>query len=360
MVWAAVAVLLNPAVNALAATRPSRAVAARVPSGQLAGLRFYLVAPGDTVASVAARFGVSPDALRAANGITGRVLYLGARILLDAPNGSAPVPGMAGAASAPSTSGTYTVKRGDSFARIAKRAGTTVASLLALNGKTVHSLLIPGQTIRISAASPPAGGSPAAAPAAVGTYKVKKGDSFARIAKRSGSTVAKLLAMNLLKRNHVLQPGQLLWVPIAGAPATSAATRGAGSGARSLACPVPGALFNYDWGFPREGGRYHEGLDMFAPANTPIRAPVDGTVSVGTSSVSGHFWNLTGVDGWSYFGAHMVRFAKTGRVKAGDIIGYVGNTGDAAGGPTHLHFQMRPSNGRPVNPYPYMSVACHS
>ncbi len=194
---------------------------------------------------------------------------------------------------------------------------------------------------------------------------MKSGDSFARIAKRTGTPVATILALNHLKVSQVLQPRQrLLVLGPAAAPAPAAArstpAAAAASGVRVISCPVPGSTFTYDWGFPREGGRYHEGLDMFAPAGTPVLAPVDGTVTVGRSGISGSFWNLAGTDGWSYFGAHLSKLAKTGKVRAGDVIGYVGNSGDAAGGPTHLHFQMRPSKGRPTNPFPYMSVSCHS
>jgi murein DD-endopeptidase MepM/ murein hydrolase activator NlpD len=365
MVCVAVAVTLLPAGGALAAsgvTRPTRSVASVVPSGELAGLRYYVVASGDTFASVARRFGVSPDTIRIANGITGPTLFVGARILLDAPNGPTSTPGMPRAAAATNAgTGVYTIRRGDSFARIAKRNHTTVANLLGINGMKASQLLLPGQAIRLTAA-------PALAPASSGSslppspYTVKRGDSFARIAKRTGTTVAKILALNHLKVTHVLQPGQRLWVLGAAAPAArpAAPSSPTASSVRVVSCPVPGSTFSYDWGFPREGGRYHEGLDMFAPAGTPVLAPVDGRVTVGRSGISGSFWNLAGADGWSYFGAHLSKLAKTGKVRAGDVIGYVGNTGDAAGGPTHLHFQMRPSKGRPTDPFPYMSVSCHS
>jgi murein DD-endopeptidase MepM/ murein hydrolase activator NlpD len=330
-----------------------------VPSGELAGLRYYVVAQGDTFASVAKRFGVSVATIRSANGITGNTLFVGARILLAPPNGLSPTPGMPRAAAATNAGvGVYTVRRGDSFARIAKRNHTTVANLLRVNGMKASQLLLPGQTIRLTAAPAPA--SPAARPAI--PYTVKRGDSFARIAKRTGTTVAQLLALNHITVSHVLQPGQRILVlgPATPAARPAAPSTASGGSVRVLSCPLPGSTFTYDWGFPREGGRYHEGLDMFAPAGTPVLAPVDGKLTVGHSGLSGNFWNLVGVDGWSYFGAHLSRLAKTGKVHAGDVIGYVGNTGDAAGGPTHLHFQMRPTKGRPTNPFPYMSVACHS
>ena len=56
-----------------------------------------------------------------------------------------------------------------------------------------------------------------------------------------------------------------------------------------------------------------------------------------------------------HLGAHL---GHGGKVAAGDVIGYVGNTGDAKGGAPHLHLEIRPLDGRPVNPYPVITAAC--
>ena len=119
-------------------------------------------------------------------------------------------------------------------------------------------------------------------------------------------------------------------------------------------CPVPGTTFANDWGLPRSGGRAHTGTDIFAPRGTPVVAPVAGTVSYATGTIGGHQFRLFGDDGMVYLGSHMDGFGAAGRVAAGTAIGYVGNTGNAAGGRPHLHFEVHPDNGAAMNPFPVL------
>ena len=74
--------------------------------------------------------------------------------------------------------------------------------------------------------------------------------------------------------------------------------------------------------------------------------------------MGGNYMQLVAADGTRYYGAHLDSYGKAGKVKAGDVIGYVGNTGDARGGPTHLHFEMHPGGGGAVNPYPTLVRYC--
>src|SRR3546814_10620424 len=76
-----------------------------------------------------------------------------------------------------------------------------------------------------------------------------------------------------------------------------------------------------DWGFPRSGGRFHEGNDLFAPRGTPFVAVVSGTVVQTTGRIGGKQVKLAGDDGVSYYGTHLDGFGASGRVNAGDVIG---------------------------------------
>ena len=126
-------------------------------------------------------------------------------------------------------------------------------------------------------------------------------------------------------------------------------------------CPVQGArAFSNDYGDPRSGGRRHQGIDILSPRGTPTVAPVSGTVQYRGNSLGGLAWHLNGDDGNYYYGAHLEAYASnnTGHVAAGTVLGYVGNTGDASGGPTHLHFEIHPNHGGAINPYPTLVRYC--
>ena len=129
----------------------------------------------------------------------------------------------------------------------------------------------------------------------------------------------------------------------------------------SWVCPVQGARsFTNDWGAARAGGRAHQGTDLLSPRGTPVVANVSGTFRQHTTSALGGLaYYLKGDDGATYYGAHLNGYSGvSGYVTAGTVIGYVGNTGDARWGPTHLHFEMHPGGGGAVNPYPTLSVYC--
>lgn len=121
---------------------------------------------------------------------------------------------------------------------------------------------------------------------------------------------------------------------------------------------MPGSEFVNSWGFARSGGRRHKGVDMMAPHGTPILAPTDGLVRVKESRLGGRSFYLKKGDGTQFYGAHLQSYGATGWVKAGDVIGYVGSTGNARGGAAHLHFEVHPGGGGPVNPYPFVADWC--
>jgi murein DD-endopeptidase MepM/ murein hydrolase activator NlpD len=140
-------------------------------------------------------------------------------------------------------------------------------------------------------------------------------------------------------------------------PPAPAAVPKAGGG---LVCPVQGPVSFVDsWGSAR-AGHSHIGVDMMAGYGTPTVAPIGGTLEQREISGGGLTWFLNGDDGTQYIGMHLSSFAHQGGgwVAAGSVIGYVGNTGNAAGGATHLHFEVHPGGGAAVNPYPYAAAAC--
>jgi len=131
--------------------------------------------------------------------------------------------------------------------------------------------------------------------------------------------------------------------------------------------PVAGeADFIDSWGYPRMTGtpsaHWHQGTDIFAPAGTPLLATEDGVLArVGTASLGGTKLWIIGDSGHHYYYAHLSAYApgvRDGlRVEAGDVVGYVGDTGNAKGTPPHLHFEIHPEGKGPVNPYPLLKAA---
>jgi peptidoglycan LD-endopeptidase LytH len=133
----------------------------------------------------------------------------------------------------------------------------------------------------------------------------------------------------------------------------------------ALAFPVAGRSSQAVQSFfrdPRDGGRReHHGVDIFAPRHTPVLAASSGLVSsVATTSLGGHVvWVWDPRRRQSHYYAHLskqaVRIGQT--VEAGDIIGYVGNTGNARGTPPHLHFGIYARGDGPIDPLPFVQGA---
>ena len=125
----------------------------------------------------------------------------------------------------------------------------------------------------------------------------------------------------------------------------------------SLPSPLPEQHLTDTWGAARSQGRSHEGIDIFAPRGTPIRSTTQGIVSkVGENILGGRVVVVVGPGGAGHYYAHLEDYADISPndwVDAGDIIGYVGDSGNAKGTPPHVHYGIY-INGSAVNPYPLL------
>lgn len=127
-----------------------------------------------------------------------------------------------------------------------------------------------------------------------------------------------------------------------------------------LTCPVAGPnSFVDSFGDPRPGGRTHQGIDLIAALGTPVVAVHAGTVHRTGSSIGGLGIVLShdGSADWTFY-THFSRYGAYGEgahVGAGQVIGYVGNTGTTV---YHLHFEYHPNGGAAVNPYSALLGVC--
>jgi murein DD-endopeptidase MepM/ murein hydrolase activator NlpD len=112
------------------------------------------------------------------------------------------------------------------------------------------------------------------------------------------------------------------------------------------------------WGAARSEGRSHEGIDIFAPRGTPVVSATRGIVlMVGTNRLGGRVVEVLGPGLVMHYYAHLDRPAdlRPGQlVQPGDVLGYVGDTGNARGTPCHLHYGMYVPPHHAVDPYIFL------
>jgi murein DD-endopeptidase MepM/ murein hydrolase activator NlpD len=124
------------------------------------------------------------------------------------------------------------------------------------------------------------------------------------------------------------------------------------------ACPVQGPLSLTDsFGAPRPGGRIHEGNDLFGARRTPVVAVQRGLVVRHPNGLGGRAVVLRTAEGYFYY-AHLAAYGAVGEVAAGTTIGFLGDSGDAKGGMTHVHFEYHPNGGPAVDPFPFLQPVC--
>ncbi|PNK60272.1 M23 family metallopeptidase [Psychrobacter sp. FDAARGOS_221] len=125
----------------------------------------------------------------------------------------------------------------------------------------------------------------------------------------------------------------------------------------SLPNPITDAGLTDTWGAARSNGRRHEGIDIFAERGTPILSTTPGIVRrVGTNELGGNVVSIVGPGGVGHYYAHLEEFADITEgdwVETGDVIGYVGDSGNAKGTPPHLHYGIYIDSSA-VNPYPLL------
>jgi hypothetical protein len=184
-----------------------------------------------------------------------------------------------------------------------------------------------------------------------------------------------------MTRHQTGARGVLLLLCVLGFAGSASATGSPKGPVPALIFPVAGpATYVDDFGEARPGGA-HQGNDLMAAKKTPVVAVEPGKVKFWTTSASaGCMLYLYGASGTTYLYIHLnndltmrndnrgkcvpgvsyARGLKDGaKVQAGQMIGYVGDSGDANGIASHLHFEVHPGGGAAVSPYPFLQSAQH-
>jgi murein DD-endopeptidase MepM/ murein hydrolase activator NlpD len=284
----------------------------------------YTVQPGDTLSGIAQRHGTSVSALMLENGITApHRLRAGTDL-------SVPGEGTGTAY--------HVVRSGENLSAIARRYGVSSSQLVEWNGLGDAGTVWAGS--RLSVSGP---GAVNVASTGGGSHRIAPGETLSAIARRYGVSVRSVAASNGISDPNRIQAGATLTFP--------------GSG--GWHCPVTGQVrFSNDYGIAKPSGRFHNGIDIYAPRGTPVVAPVAGRVEQVRGPRAGLQFLLRGDDGHTYIGTHLDAFGASGRVAGGEVLGTVGTSGNARGTSPHLHFEIHLRGSEVTNPHPSLRTAC--
>lgn len=336
------ALLLAPA-GTLALTVPDSSPAGAHQGGRQGGGGAYEVRRGYTLWELARRLSTTVSRLAERNelddpdrivvgqelDVPGGTDLSGARTIGDVESGTPEQTG-------PDEREVHVVAPEETLSEIAARHGVSVEDLAAANGITDRDTVWVGSRLWVTAEAPAL-----PEPSAQARYRVRRGDTLSGIAARVDTSVAALVEANGLADPDRVVAGTVLSVPGA------------------WRCPVPEVTRMIDdFGAPRSGDRFHEGIDLFAARGAPVRAPVSGAVRAVEGERGGLQITLEGDDGSTYVASHLEAFGETGRVEAGAVVGRVGSSGNAAGSDPHVHFEVHPDDGIAVNAFPLLERAC--
>lgn len=157
----------------------------------------YTVKSGDTLSAIASRYGMTVNAMVTLNGIQNANLIYPGQVLRVADSGQGS--NVSQKATTTTTSGTYTVRYGDTLSAIASRYGTSISALASLNGISNPNRIYPGQVIKLSGSS------------STRSYTVRSGDTLSGIASRLGTSWTSLKAKNGISNANLIYPGQTLY-----------------------------------------------------------------------------------------------------------------------------------------------------
>ena len=297
----------------------------------------YVVAPGDTLGSIAARYGVNVEWVRLANDLpNASLLQVGQS--LQVPTSGGPV---------------HLVRPGETVSQIAAAYGVdpeTVASANELDGDL---LLMPGQRLLIPGGVPPVA-TPVAADPTPAPRVQPAPTSTARPV--SAAAAAPTPSATPVRPAPTAAPVEARAAPRT--PTSPPASAPATAAVHAASLNVPGGPLSWPLGgaiTQRFGENGHSGLDIAGPIGAPVKSAAPGTVVVAAKLSTGYGWRIM-IDhggGYSSLYAHLSAFsvAEGDRVARGQVIGAVGATGIATG--PHLHFEMR-VNGQPNDPLKFL------